>query len=293
MHRVGMPRRHASRAHHLADHGREAAHDGVVVHRPRPDAAIAVAGDAVVDQKRRDVVHIGDRRRRGRAWQWAGIGNVAARHGFPGKQGVQGAGEIFAAAAAAIRQPPTVRLHEQRFAGACETQGLADEPRPVHQHRQRHFANRAPIGQTVGVHQQERHALLGVAGRQPLEALHVPLGGRAARAVRHQRDGAGVREIVQLVGSPVLVEQLEVVHPFPDLQRESVAGEGRGTRRGDHSQMQAHRLPPKKPCTREYGADFAADQRPRREIAGQPRGQCSRLSRAFAAWPNWVARKSI
>ena len=78
VHRIGVPRGHAARAHHLANHRREAAHDGVVPHRPWADAAIAVACDAVFGQQRRDVVHIGDVGLRG-AVQGACVRDFATR----------------------------------------------------------------------------------------------------------------------------------------------------------------------------------------------------------------------
>ena len=58
--RVRMPRRHALRADDFANHRREARDDVVVRHRKRADAAGAMAGHAVVDQHRGDLLGVGD-----------------------------------------------------------------------------------------------------------------------------------------------------------------------------------------------------------------------------------------
>ena len=58
--RIGVPRRHALACGRLRGSSARSPHDVVVRHREGPDAAGAVAGDAVVDQQRRDLVRVGD-----------------------------------------------------------------------------------------------------------------------------------------------------------------------------------------------------------------------------------------
>ena len=260
VHGIRVPRRHPPRAHDFADHRRETAHDGVVRHRPRADAAVAVAGDAVRRQERRDVVHVG-----GRIGSVLAVAGQAARasasavrrHGFAGEQGIQGGGEI---ARAPMRQAPPVGVHQQRLAGARESQGRADDAGVVQQDRQRHLAHNAAIGETIRVHQGERDALFRIGAGGALETLHMRRGLRAARGVRHQGDRARVREIVQFVRLTVLVQEREVLHPGAHVQCERGAGDASEKHCGRQPTNQAHGVLLLTSSSGKYGAEPGSDQ---------------------------------
>ena len=153
--RIGVPRRHALGANDFADHRREATHVFITRHRPRPDAAGTMTGDALFLQQWCDLIDIGNFCVLGFSLALGEIDNATDcfgffnRNGFIRENGAERVGQIAILRLRllrakrktiidrpAISKLPRARIDYENIGGACNTQSFADQLRLIAQDRQ-------------------------------------------------------------------------------------------------------------------------------------------------------------
>ncbi len=224
--RVGEIGRHAVRAHRLPDHRREAPDHLVAVHREGADAAVHVAGDALLLQDRRDLRGIGDVGEVGGV-RPLGEGDRLAR-GSEGGAGdlrlVAGQQRVHSLVGAsqrpAVGHGPGLRVDHEDLALALHAQLLAHQLLLVHQDRDAQAFLRglgrdgvAAVGE-VGVQRPDDDASVLVGVGQLLQlGVAGALVGRAVRPAHHH-DRRRVAEVIEVLGQPRVIGELEVVDPL-------------------------------------------------------------------------------
>ena len=258
-----MPRRHALRTNYLADHRRKPFDHVVARHLPGTDAAVAMAGDAVVDQHRRNRLFIGDLgvRRTTRRLRHPDLATAHCRAGggcrSTGQHRIERRRGVLRVTA--IGERPVPRVDDQHFAVVAQPERLADQLCFVDQDGQidaLFLCGRsnliAMLGQ-VGVDHQERDALRSILVAQVPDVGKRPGVGDAAVALRDQHDRLHVGQIGELVRLACVIQQAEVVDSVAGCDGRTRVGRAasndRSHRYGQNQSLTknaAHEFPPEK-----------------------------------------------